>query len=189
MRKNPPYVWLSVILLAAGGLVPLPVIAQVQTSSLLLVKPAVKTTFAKPDEQARKFRTAYRASRVFLYGATVFDASTTVQVMNHPTIASRPDGSVIARYHGTETGWASYFGKQNTFAAVTANVGLNVGVDWLSRRMYRRGGKWRMAAIGLNLAKGTGNLVCGIHNIRTDAGVDRRIRMATGYRGPISWSH
>jgi hypothetical protein len=55
--------------------------------------------------------------------------------------------------------------------------------------MERRGGRWRTAATILNVAKATDNLVCGIHNLRAVGGINGQVRQATGYTGPIVWSH
>lgn len=136
-----------------------------------------------------KFGLLYRVSSGYLFGATVLDGVSTTRVLNHPTMAYRADGSALASYHGREVGWAKVFGERNTSAAVGANVALNAGLSVLSRNLYRRGGRWRVLAIGLNVLKGTDNLAAGIHNIRYNAGVDSQIRSATGYRDQISWSH
>lgn len=143
-----------------------------------------------PKKEDRKLNFLYRASDIYLSVGTALDATSTVRILDHPTVASRPDGTVLARYYGLETGWASCFGRQNASAVVAANVALNVGINLLSRRLYRRGGRWRILAITVNVLKGTDSLVAGIHNVRRNADVDRQIRVAAGgYSGPIVWSH
>jgi hypothetical protein len=139
-------------------------------------------------KDAGKIGTAFKVSRFFLAGGTVLDSSTTFRALNHPVMAKRPDGSVLTSYYPTETGWTKCFGERNTFAAVAGNVGLNFGVGFVSERLYRKGGKWRLLAIGMNVFKGTQNTMAGIHNLRHDAGVDRQVRLATGYSGRIVWS-
>ena len=116
-------------------------------------------------EEGRKLDFLYKASRVYLFTGTSLDMVSTARALNHPTVARRTDGSVLGRYPAIETGWAGRFGRRNTFAVVGANVGLNAGIDLLSRRIYRRGGRWRILAITLNVLKGTGNMMAGIHNI------------------------
>ena len=131
----------------------------------------------------------YQASRWYLTGATQLDMTTTFQVIHHPTVAHRADGSVIAHYYGAENGWAGCLGRRSAGAAIGANVALNVGLYLLSRKLYHRGGHWRDLAIVVNILKGTDNMMAGVHNVAYDTGVDGRIRMATGYSGPIHWSH
>lgn len=144
---------------------------------------------AEPGKGAGKLGLLYRSSGLYLLGGTMLDMSSTVRALNHPTLALKADGSVLTRYYSIETGWAGCFGRRNTGAVVMANVALNVGINLLSRNLYRRGGRWRVLAIGVNVLKGTDNLMAGIHNVRYSAGVDGRLRMTTGYSGPISWSH
>lgn len=141
----------------------------------------------EPESNTDQVSVTYRVSDVYLAVGTMLDMTSTVRLMGHPTIAYRGDGSVLTHYHGIEAGWARVFGDRNEFTAVAANVGLNVGLNLLSRKIYRRGGYWRVLAIGMNVLKGTDNLVAGIHNIRYNA--DRNVRSVTGYSGPIHWSH
>ncbi|HVN26466.1 MAG TPA: hypothetical protein VMT99_02325 [Candidatus Paceibacterota bacterium] len=95
---------------------------------------------------------AFKASRWYLRGATGLDMSTTYIGLD--------------RSHGVETGWAKCFGNRNTSAVIAANAGLNAGIDWLDRRLYQRGGRWRILATSLNVLKGTGNALDGVNNIR-----------------------
>jgi hypothetical protein len=71
---------------------------------------------------------------------------------------------------------------------VTANILLNAGIAELSYRWYRRGGRWRIAAIALDGAKATDSLVAGIRNNQLNASLDKRVSNLTGYRGVIVWS-
>lgn len=141
----------------------------------------------EPRRGAGKIGFLYKASRVYLLAGTALDATSTARLMGHPTLARREDGTVLARYYGTETGWASHFGgRRNTGAAIAANVALNAGMELFSRKMYRRGGRWRILAIAVNVFKGTDSMVAGIRNIRHDP--DRQVREVMGYRGQIVWS-
>lgn len=141
----------------------------------------------EPKKESGKIRFLWKASSAYNLSGAGWDASTTGLVMRHPTLALRTDGSSLGRYNGVETGWAGVLGKRNTFAATTANIGLNFGVNLLSRRIYRRGGAWRWVAIGLNLWKGTDSWMAGAHNVNVGASFDRRVRLATGYQGRIIW--
>src|SRR5258708_28155643 len=62
-----------------------------------------------PQRESRKLDFLFKASNAYLLGGTAFDMATTAQGINHPTIASRTDGSVLTMYHGTEAGWATIF--------------------------------------------------------------------------------
>ncbi len=139
------------------------------------------------EKRADKLDFLYKASNVYLFAGTSLDMVTTVQGLNHPEMARRTDGSVLGRYPGVETGWAGCFGRRNTFAVVSANVALNVGINLLSRKIYRRGGHWRILAVALNVLKGTDNMAAGFHNMKYASALDERIR-ATGYTGQIVWS-
>jgi len=145
------------------------------------------TLLESHEKKADKVKFLYRTSNLYFLSGTVLDMTSTAHVLNHPTMAQRGDGSILMHYHGIETGWAGYFGNRSTFAAVSANVGLNAGLSFLGEKVYRRGGKWRYVAIALNVLKGTDNLVAGVHNIQYNA--NQHVRMATGYSGPIVWSH
>lgn len=92
----------------------------------------------------------FETSRWYLRGATAIDATTTAIGMEFD--------------HGIETGWGRCFGPRNTSAVVAWNVGLSLGTEYLSKVIYQKGGKWRYAAAGMNLLKGSGNLAAGIHN-------------------------
>jgi hypothetical protein len=140
----------------------------------------------KLKEGTGKIRFLYKASEVYLLGATVVDMTTTAQMIGHPTVARRGDGSLLAYYHGTEDGWAGFLGRRNAAGAVLANVALNAGLNLLGRKLYRKGGHWRYLAVMVNVLKGTDNLIAGIRNTRYD--VDGQVRAATGYGGTILWS-
>jgi hypothetical protein len=116
------------------------------------IKHFYEDSLEKPRDGTGKTALAYKVSQWYLRGATGLDMSTTVIGMNYA--------------HGIETGWARYLGNRNTSAVVMANVGLNIGTELLSRKLYHRGGSWRTFAIALNVLKGTGNAVEGVRNIR-----------------------
>lgn len=141
-----------------------------------------------PQKEADKTDFFYRASHAYLLGATSLDMVTTWRGLSHSSMAYREDGSFLKRCC-VETGWSGFVGNRNTAGVIALNVLENAGVDFVSRKLYRRGGHWRAAAIGLNILKGTGNLMAGINNIRYEAGLDAGIRKTTGYTGRIVWAH
>jgi hypothetical protein len=116
------------------------------------------------------------------------DVFTTVHNLDHPTTAYREDGTFLTNYYVVETGWTRYFGDRSPGAASVANSALNAGVMMLSRRLYRRGGRWRFAALALVLAKAGANLDGGIRNERFSESIDHRVQLATGYKGVVLWS-
>jgi hypothetical protein len=142
----------------------------------------------KPVEKVQKIDFLYLASEAYLSAGTTVDMYTTANGLGHPTTAYRANGTFLTRYYIGEDGWAGCFGKRNTTGVISANVALNIGFDLLDRRLYRRGGRWRIAAITLNVLKGTGNLADGFHNIKVARDVDKRVRLQTGYAGRIIWS-
>jgi hypothetical protein len=117
------------------------------------------------------------------------DAYTTSRGLQLPTMAYRSNGTFLMRYAVTENGWAKCLGDRDAFAASGANVFLNLGVAEVSRRWYRRGGRWRIAAVALEGAKATDSLIAGVRNERISANVDSRVRTLTGYRGVVVWRH
>lgn len=173
----------TIALFCATGLVnPMHVIAQVQTQEDLKTHALKK----RPDK-IDFFYT--KAAPTLLSAATTVDVFTTVRGLDHPTVAYRPDGTVLANYYVVEKGWARFLGDRSPFAASTANVLLNLGVMDLSHRLYLRGGRWRVAAIVLVLAKAGANIDGGIQNERYFAGIDSDVRRSTGYyTGAILWS-
>ena len=138
--------------------------------------------------KVRKIDFLYYASEAYLAAGTGFDMMTTAHNLGHPTTAYSASGSFLTHYYVQETGWASVVGPRNTSGVILANVALNLGIDLLDRKLYRRGGKWKTAAVSLNVLKGTGNIICGINNIRTSDGIDKVVQMQTGYKGVIVWS-
>jgi hypothetical protein len=154
-------------------------IAQVQTQEDLP---------SAPKKKSDTIDFLYKASPAILSAATTLDMVSTVRGLDHPTVAYREDGSVLTNYVVVEKGWARCFGNRSPTAALTANVALNAGVMILSRRLYRRGGRWRIAALGLVLVKAGANFEGGIQNERLLAGIDRQVQLSTGYTGAILWS-
>jgi hypothetical protein len=139
-------------------------------------------------EKIPKWDFRYLASEAYLAGGTVVDMRTTIDGLDHPTNAYTTSGKFLMQYTVRENGWAAFLGNRNTFGVVSANVLLNTGFDLLDRRLYRRGGRWRIMAISLNVAKATGNWVDGFHNMRVLGNVDRAVALQTGYHGTIIWS-
>jgi len=144
----------------------------------------------KPERERRapKLDFLFKASNTYLWAGTSLDMATTIQALHHPPIARQANGSFLMSYPSRETGWAGRLGIQNAGGVVAANAFLNFGINLLSRKLYRKGGRWRILAIGLNLYKGTDNAMAGIHNIRYSGSLDDRIRQATGYRGQVVWT-
>lgn len=142
----------------------------------------------KPTERrSDRMDLLYRVSEGYLAEGTWFDGWTTSRALGHPTMAYRSNGVFLMRYVVTEGGWARCFGKRDAYTAVTANVLLNAATEELSRRLYRRGGRWRLAALGVNLYKATSSTLAGVHNLNVEAGIDQHIQNWTGYRGAIIW--
>ncbi len=178
--------------LCAGGLATIPCVhAQTQFQLQKDEFPNGPEKVAAPEKRKPdRIGLLYLASEGVLAGGTWWDAKTTSDGLDHPTMAYRKDDNAfLMRYVITEVGWAGTFAKRDAFAASTANILLNVGVAETSRRLYHRGGRWRMAAIGLNLAKGGVGMIAGYHNQQLNGSIDQRVRMLTGYRGAIVWSH
>ena len=130
----------------------------------------------------------YVASLPILSGATALDAFTTAHNLDHPTVASRVDGTFLANCHFREDGVSRLFGGTGAFSAPAENTLFNFGVTLLSRRLARRGGWWKVAAVTLNLAKAGANVEGGVHNMIAASRVDQQVRLETSYRGVIVWS-
>ena len=139
-------------------------------------------------KKSQKIDFLYHASEAYLAAGTGFDMMTTAHNLGHPTTASSTSGIFLTHYYAQETGWAAMAGPRNTNGVVLSNVALNLGIDLLNRKLYRRGGKWRFVAMSLNVLKGTGNIVCGVNNIRTNEGIDKVVQVQTGYKGIVVWS-
>ncbi len=145
----------------------------------------------KPEKEgkpAHKLDLFYKASDWYLRAGTMLDAETTFQLLNRPTIARREDRTFLMRYPSVEKGWARCLGNRNTSAVIGANVALNVGIGMLSRRIYRKGGRWRWLALGLNVLRCTQSFGAGIGNIEYGNSINGQVRQATGYSGRIIWS-
>jgi len=111
-----------------------------------------------PEKKRNAIDRWYVASLPILSGATALDAFTTAHNLDHPTVASRADGSLLATYRCTEDGASRYFGGTGPVSASAENSLFNFGVTLLSRRLARRGGWWKVAAVTLNLAKAGANV-------------------------------
>jgi len=175
--------FIGMLLLAMGIVAPSPANSQ---SMFSLGMERAKIPKA---EQVPKTSFAFKASELFLSSGTAFDMTTTVRSLDHPTTAYRSDDSFLTHYYVKETGWAGFLGNRDAFTAVGANVVKNFLIDRYSRRLYARGGRWRTVAFGMNILQGTLSSIAAGNNIRSDERIDRQVRLATGYRGLIVWSH
>jgi len=113
-----------------------------ESESFLLKK--VEKPKPKEDNRSHKLDLLFQASQIYLSSGTSVDGVTTGLALNHRPIARQADGVFLMSYPSRETGWVSRFGLQNPSGVIAANVGLNLGIGLLSRRMYRRGGRWRL---------------------------------------------
>lgn len=129
----------------------------------------------------------YLLSRMFVAGGTTVDMMTTAKGLNHPTKAYKADGTLLCDYVTWEAMPPGSVAGRNTMGVVLLNVGLNAGVDYLDRRLYRGG--HRKLAIAVNLLKGGANIAGAVHNIQENGSVDKRVRLATGYAGRIYWGN
>lgn len=132
---------------------------------------------------------AFIASEISLAGGTAFDLATTATLLNHPTAAYMSDGQFLTHYYTTEDGWAGVFGKRDPVSATLANGIKNAMLERFTYRLYERGGRWRILGFGLNFLQGGISSAAAIHNIRFGGRIDEQVRLATGYRGQIVWSH
>jgi hypothetical protein len=173
----------GMLLLAMGLITPSPANSQSMFPFMM-----GRAKIPKAEQVPKKTSLAFKASELFLASGTAFDMTTTVWSLDHPTTAYRSDGSFLAHYYVKETGWAGFLGRRDAFTAVGANVFKNVVIDRYSRRLYARGGRWRTLALGMNILQGTFNSLAAGNNIRSYERIDRQVRLATGYPGPIDWS-
>jgi len=176
-----------VVTAGAGTLVSLPAVSQ----TLQMRTPQEDLLPNAPGEPAKrtaKVPLAFRTAELFLAGGTAFDMTTTARSLDHPTTALRSDGALLGHYYVAEQGWAGVFGRRDPYTAIAANVILNYEVDRFSRRLYARGGRWRMLSYGLLTLKGATNTWAAASNIRNSERIDAQVRLATGYRGQIVWA-
>ena len=145
----------------------------------------------KPKVEQRpspKLDTLFKASRFYLWTGTSLDMATTVRALNLPSIARQENGVCLMNCRPLiiERGWTGHIvGSRNVGGTVALNVGLNYGVDFLSRKLYRKGGRLRYLAVALNLWKATDNTMDGFHNVGYMNNLDSRIGQATGYKGHV----
>jgi len=122
---------------------------------------------ASEKKKPTKVDFLYLMSQGTFAGATWFDGWTTERgLRRYPTV--------------TEGGWARCFGNRNAFAVTAANVALNLGVEDFSRRLYRRGGRWRFVAIGVVVAKTASGAIAGADNFRLEERMDDRMHQLAG---------
>ena len=144
--------------------------------------------FESPGSVADKPDTLYRISRFSLRGGTVFNMAMTIRSLHHPTIATRPDGSVLGTYQFVELeAPGKYFGDRNTFGVVASNVALDFGIDFLTQKMHRRGGKMARLATVLNFLQAANRVRAGFNDARLSAGANDHVRAETGWQGRIKW--
>jgi hypothetical protein len=141
----------------------------------------------KAKKKSDKTDFFYDVSRWSLVGATVADDVTTAQGLDHPTSAYTSSGKFLTNYYVREVGWAKFLGNRNVFAATAGNAALNAGVDFAGRRLDKRGGRWRIAAIALVAGRSAISATAAVHNIRLEQGIDHQVSLATGYKGLIVW--
>lgn len=143
-----------------------------------------------PGRSSDKRDVLYQVSRYARGGSLVFDSITTWGLLHHPTVASRTDGSYLIRYRFVETQMpGNFFGNRNAAGVIAKNAALDLGIDFLAERLHRKGGTWAKVATGLNFLQTANRVRAGISNARLNAGVNERVRAATGYQGRIVWSH
>jgi hypothetical protein len=136
-------------------------------------------------EKSRKRDIPYLASEAFFTGGTMADMYTTAEGLNHPTIAYRSDGTLLAYYHDSEAMFPGSMWSGNASAVVTVDSLLNAGFEQVDRWVYR-GGHRRMAIL-LNLLNGAGHVGFAIHNMQVNGSADERVASATHYHGLIYW--
>lgn len=179
-----PPIKACVVLLVLCAMGISPSVAQAQTQLLQ------GTLIRKQKGESGNLDFLFKVSEWTLREGTALDAIGTRVVIDHPTVARRTDGSVLGYFYGKEEGWAGpIVGRRDASGAIAANILLNIGVDLLSQKLYRRGGRLRFLALGLRLWKSTDSTMAGVHNLRFNAGINDRLRVATGYRGRIIWSN
>ncbi len=169
----------KLMLLIAFGLISrMPALAQFQTIP-------DEPTALRQVEKIPKRDWIRLASEAYFAGGTMVDMKTTVNGLERPTNAYTTSGKFLMAWSVRETGWARFVGAKNTSGVTSANVLMNVGVDMLSQRLYRRG--HRRIALLVVLAKATGNWYDGINNMRALGNIDKRVQLQTGYQGAVVW--
>jgi len=130
-------------------------------------------------------------ARGLFWTTTVADMTTTLYTLNHPTVARRPDGSLLGTYHPQELSLpGNLLGSRNRFGIVALNVGQDLLVDRLAERMRRKGGKWGKVATGLLALQSANRIHAAFGNMKRNASVDKRMRAMADYPvGRIDWSN
>lgn len=141
----------------------------------------------KVKKKSDKIDFFYDISRYAHAGASVADSVTTTQLLDHPTAAYSAQGQFLTYYYTREVGWASCLSQRNAFVVTTANEVLDTGVDVFARRLDKRGGRWRFAAIALLAGKTAISATAAGHNVLFGEGINRQVDLATGYKGLIVW--
>jgi hypothetical protein len=160
-----------------AGLISLPsAIAQVKDEPAKVVK--------KMDD-GPKTRFLFVTSQAVRFAGTGLDVLTTAQGLNGPTMAYRKDGTYLGHWPRVETGPWRIFGDRNITGIAVASYVQDGLTGFAARKLYADGHKrW---AFALNL----GFIACRFdavrHNMGVNAGMDARVRRATGYTGVIVW--
>ncbi|HEY5221331.1 MAG TPA: hypothetical protein VIJ29_04325 [Candidatus Paceibacterota bacterium] len=142
-------------------------------------------TALRQVEKVPKRDWIHLASEAYFAGGTVVDMKTTVDGLERPTNAYTTSGKFLMSWPMREAGWTRFVGDRNASGVASLNVLADLGVDLLSRRLYR-GGHRRIAVLVL-VAKATGHWYDGFNNMRALGGIDKRVQLQTGYQGAVVW--
>ncbi len=155
--------------------------AQTQFQSALPDEPtALRQVVKVPKRDWIRF-----ASEAYFAGGTVVDMETTASGLERPTNAYTTSGKFLISWPMREAGWTRFVGGRNAPGVTSLNVLADLGVDLLSRRLYR-GGHRRIALLVI-VAKATGHWYDGVSNMRALGNIDKRVQLQTGYQGAIVW--
>lgn len=111
----------------------------------------------------------YHAAQNFLLHAAVFDMEMTDEGLHHPTLlhltivngglTRTVNFDFTSRFR--EGGWARFMGARNAGGVIAANVAADVVMALVSRRLARRGPRWRMLATFALAAQGIVHISAG----------------------------
>jgi len=140
--------------------------------------------------ESNREKWAYRSSVWALAATSVFDDVETYRNITHPLhvsytvcycslatltpaeCAALPWGQsfnyeviTVPAHYFSEGGWPKIFGARNVPAILIAGPALDVVIWRIDRALYRKGGKWRVIAIGINAWKAGGHIEGAMSNI------------------------